>query len=51
MLIFDRKVCPESLSVELGYTLYKYTPILSSMGVNFCRRNQDHLENLGVYYY
>jgi hypothetical protein len=24
MLIFDRRICPESLSVEFGYTLYNY---------------------------
>jgi hypothetical protein len=51
MLIFDRRVCPGGLSVELGYTLYKYTPILSSMDFNFPRRNQDHLENLTHHYY
>jgi hypothetical protein len=22
MLIFDRRICPESLSIEFGYTLY-----------------------------
>jgi hypothetical protein len=25
MLIFDRRICPESLSVEFGYTLYTFS--------------------------
>jgi hypothetical protein len=33
MLIFDHKICPESLSVEFGYTLY----IVSQINICFIK--------------